>query len=39
MLAVAALATWNVTDPSFSNANGAVPQAMPWDTVARRLPI
>jgi DNA segregation ATPase FtsK/SpoIIIE, S-DNA-T family len=24
MLAVAALATWNVTDPSFSNANGAV---------------
>jgi S-DNA-T family DNA segregation ATPase FtsK/SpoIIIE len=26
MLAIAALATWNVTDPSFSNANGAVPQ-------------
>ena len=25
-LAVAALATWNVSDPSFSNANGAVPQ-------------
>lgn len=25
MLAIAALATWNVTDPSFSNANGAVP--------------
>ncbi|MEM5493674.1 DNA translocase FtsK [Hoeflea sp. AS16] len=25
MLAVAALATWNVTDPSFSNANGAIP--------------
>ncbi|SOE16902.1 S-DNA-T family DNA segregation ATPase FtsK/SpoIIIE [Hoeflea halophila] len=25
VLAIAALATWNVTDPSFSNANGAVP--------------
>ena len=24
-LAIAALATWNVADPSFSNANGAVP--------------
>jgi len=24
-LAIAALATWNVSDPSFSNANGAVP--------------
>jgi S-DNA-T family DNA segregation ATPase FtsK/SpoIIIE len=24
-LAVAALATWNVSDPSFSNANGATP--------------
>ena len=26
MLAIAALATWNVTDPSFSKANGAVAQ-------------
>ena len=25
MLSIAALATWNVADPSFSNANGAVP--------------
>jgi len=25
VLAIAALATWNVADPSFSNANGAVP--------------